>query len=192
MSMTPSEYSRHRGVQPSTVNKAIESGRIEREPDGSIDEVRADEDWEQHTNVAKVRGFRRRDPIVDFEAGKKRRNTASAKNATSAKKLDPANLGNLSFADARTLKENFDARLKLAQLEERLGKLLPRDKVEVAVESLFRNHRDAILNIPDRIAGQVLELPDAASVRDFIEKELRQTLEELAEGLNRIVATRMP
>jgi hypothetical protein len=192
MSMSPSEYSRHRGTTPSAVNKALESGRIEREPDGTIDEVRADGDWEQHTNAAKVRGFRRRDPIVDFEAGKKRRRTASVKNADAAKNLDSDKLGRLSFADARALRENFNAKMTLVQLEEKIGSLLPRDKVAVAIESLFRVHRDAILNIPNRIAGQVLELPDTASVQDLIESELRQTLEELAEGLNGIVATKMP
>jgi hypothetical protein len=192
MAMNPTEYARHRGVTPSAVSKALESGRIDREADGSINEAQADGDWERNTNAAKVRRIRRRDPIVDFEAGKKRRSTASAKNAEAAKNLDSDKLGRLCFADARALRENFNAKMALVQLEEKLGSLLPRDKVAGAVESLFRIHRDAILNIPNRIAGQVLELPDIATVHDLIESELRKTLEELAEGLTRIVAAKTP
>jgi len=42
-------YARHRGVSLAAVQKAISSGRIHREDDGSIDSDRADLEWEANT-----------------------------------------------------------------------------------------------------------------------------------------------
>ena len=47
------EYARHRGVNHGVVDYAIRSGRIQREPDGSIDPVKADVAWECHKSTTK-------------------------------------------------------------------------------------------------------------------------------------------
>ena len=49
MSMSLRAYARHRGVALSAVQKAIASGRIHPEPDGSIDPIKADAHWYRHT-----------------------------------------------------------------------------------------------------------------------------------------------
>jgi len=45
MGLSIRAYARHRGVSDTAVHKAIRSGRITPEADGTIDPVRADRDW---------------------------------------------------------------------------------------------------------------------------------------------------
>ena len=42
-------YARHRGVTDTAVRKAIQTGRITPEADGTIDSARADRDWARNT-----------------------------------------------------------------------------------------------------------------------------------------------
>jgi len=48
-------YAAHRGVSHTSVRKAIASGRITPEPDGTIDPVKADRDWVRNADPAKER-----------------------------------------------------------------------------------------------------------------------------------------
>ena len=52
MGVSLREYARRRGVSHTAVQKAIASGRIGTEPDGTIDPDRADLDWEANTRQA--------------------------------------------------------------------------------------------------------------------------------------------
>lgn len=54
MGISMRAYARLRGVAHSAVQKAIRSGRITREPDGSIDPKRADAEWAANTRPASV------------------------------------------------------------------------------------------------------------------------------------------
>ena len=50
MGMSRRQYAAHRGVSHTAVGKAISSGRISLEPDGSIDPVTADRQWDAQTD----------------------------------------------------------------------------------------------------------------------------------------------
>ena len=52
MGVSLREYARRRGVSHTAVQKAIASGRIGTEPDGTIDSDRADLEWEANTRQA--------------------------------------------------------------------------------------------------------------------------------------------
>ena len=52
--MNQSQYARHRGVSPAAVTKALKAGRITREPDGSINAVKADSQWRANTDASRV------------------------------------------------------------------------------------------------------------------------------------------
>jgi hypothetical protein len=51
MGMSLRAYARHRSVAPSAVVKAVQAGRIEKEPDGTIDPEKADAMWESRTRT---------------------------------------------------------------------------------------------------------------------------------------------
>jgi hypothetical protein len=182
--MSVSEFARHRGVSAEAVSLAITDGRIKTEPDGSIEVTQADIDWERNTRKA------RRDPKVDVAAGTKRRETWAKKNSARAE-IAAADSGalesnSMSYADARAYEQNINAKLKQIELEQRQGSVLPREAVAQTLETLFRVHRDAILNIPNRVAAQVFEQTSIADVHAMLENELRVTLDELADGLTKL------
>lgn len=51
--MNLAEYARHRSVSPAAITKAVKSGRITKEPDGSIDPVKADAEWLANTDTSR-------------------------------------------------------------------------------------------------------------------------------------------
>ncbi|MCA3459333.1 MAG: hypothetical protein IOD03_19310 [Methylocystis sp.] len=51
------QYAAHRGVSHTAVAKALATGRITAEADGSIDPVKADRQWDAATDPAKQRGI---------------------------------------------------------------------------------------------------------------------------------------
>jgi hypothetical protein len=196
--MSVSEFARHRGTTDRAVRAAIIARRIQREADGSINSEQADLDWDRNSREP------RRDPTVDVEAGYKRRATWAKKNSARAQAVaaaqpqpqaaapeSPVDYGKLednsmSYADARAYEQNINAKLKQIELAQRQGSVLPRDRVAQSIETLFRVHRDAVLNIPNRVAALMFEQTSVADVHAVLDHELRQSLEELADGLAKL------
>lgn len=85
-----------------------------------------------------------------------------------------------THAQHQAKKEKF--RAKLAELDylERIADLVRRAEVEAESFRIGRQVRDAILNIPSRLAGIVAAESDQRRVHDLLEQELRQALEALA------------
>ena len=57
MGLSIRAYARHRGVSDTAIHKAIKTGRITPESDGTIDPDKADAQWEANTDPSK-RNFR--------------------------------------------------------------------------------------------------------------------------------------
>lgn len=55
MGLSRRAYARHRGVSDMAVRKAIASGRIGLEADGTIDPGKADLAWDRHSDPAQAR-----------------------------------------------------------------------------------------------------------------------------------------
>ncbi len=55
MGLSRRAYARHRGCAESAVRKAIATGRITPEPDGSIDPAKADAQWAAQTDPSQQR-----------------------------------------------------------------------------------------------------------------------------------------
>jgi hypothetical protein len=187
--LTLTEYSRHRSVSTAAIIDAVNSGRIRRQHDGSIDQLQADLDWGANTDEAQVRERsprKKRDPSIDVAAGRHASVTWAEKQRQAALNLDPANLGTMSFADAKAIEKNIEAKLKLLELQEREGELLKRQDVLADVEKLCRITRDNLLNIPSRIAAQVIALTELSDVEATIAEEITAALDEMADALKRM------
>ena len=66
---------------------------------------------------------------------------------------DPPKLeSGLEYARARAVKETILARMAKLDLDERTEKLVSSDEVQIAAFNRFRQFRDGMLNIPDRLA----------------------------------------
>ena len=167
---------------------AITAGRISRNADGTIDPDVADAEWALNTNStqSKAGARKKRSTADDLRAGVTRSATMAEIKRQQAEQLDPAKLGKLSMNDARAFKENCDAELRYIEVQKQKAKLLDREVVAGEVAKLYRVHRDALLNIPSRLAGQVAALTEIADIQDVIAEEIRAVLEELSASLARI------
>lgn len=187
--MSLSEYSRHRGCSVTAVQEAIKSGRITRGEDGRVMSEQADLDWERNTNHNKARykpkgpqsphtSIHRRDPSVDAAAGLKRAETWSQKHNQATMPNAPEGM---TYQTARAVKEVYDARLKKLELDEKTGQLISKAQIEIQYYNFFHVLRDALLNIPNRIASQIAAETDAVTIHQLMHAEISTILENAAE-----------
>ena len=175
MSMSLRAYARHRGVALSAVQKAIATGRIHPEPDGSIDPIKADAQWDRHTRTAQPttpRVTTARPPPVS--------------QPTAPPPMHPTSdeARGVDYHKARAVRETYSARLAKLEFEERTGKLLNADEVKVKYFNLARLLRDRIQQIPRKVAPQIVAAvvaqPDQRVVEDLLMEAIREALEELS------------
>lgn len=177
MGLSVSAYARHRGVSHVAVLKAIKSGRINKETDGSIDPDKADAAWASNTNQAQQRTAT---PTA-----------IAPKTAKAAPLMDeaPAPVGGAGpgFAQSRAIREAYNARLAKLAFEEKTGTLVRTDSVKVAWFNVLRILRDRALNLPDRLSPLLAAEADQKIIRETLDNELRQILNDAADavlGLN--------
>ncbi|MFQ5984966.1 MAG: elements of external origin [Alphaproteobacteria bacterium] len=149
-------YARRRGVDESTVRKALKTGRIATEPDGTIDPARADAAWKANTSVAKRRNPPSRSPL---RRAKERRKAVPKAAVEAARETlqesgqRPAGSG-MTFMEARTANEVLKvqtARIKLQRLK---GELIDRARAIAHAFRFAREVRDAWLNWPERVGAR--------------------------------------
>ena len=167
-------YARHRSVSLRAVQKAIQSGRIRTTADGKIDTEQADAAWGRNT------GPKARDTIA-FPSPPPR---SAAQPPPEPPRADLGAAGGLDYARARAVRENYLARLAKIEYEERLGKLISRDEVQVAAFNKFRQFRDHMLNIPDRLAAILAAETESAKCYEILATEIRKALNEFADSNN--------
>lgn len=195
--MSRRAYAAHRGVSDTAVRKAIATGRISVEPDGTIDPARADAEWDRQTDPARQRGAHSRELGVETAAA-----TAAAKAGTkpvpqsaidavqdtlretgNAPETEPGEGGQVSFLRARMANEVLKAQTARVRLQKMKGELVDRARATNAVFDLARRERDAWMNWPPRVAANMAaELGvEAHAMEQVLDRYLRQHLSELAE-----------
>jgi hypothetical protein len=142
-------YAAHRGCALQAVQKAIQSGRIKKDKSGKIDAGTADIDWAKSTDPSK------------------QRNTAPA--STSAD----------SFAKARAAREAYNAKLAQLNYEERSSGLVDAAMVRRRAFENARAVRDVLLNIPNRISGELAGQNDPQKIHNMLTVEITRALDEL-------------
>ena len=135
-------YARHRGVSDTAVHKAIRTGRITPEADGTIDPDRADRDWTRNSEPPKA-GTGSRTVKVRV-AGDPAPNLATGLPA-----------GGTTLVQARTVNEVVKAQTNKVRLARLKGELVDRHQAIAHVFKLARTERDAWLNWPARISAQM-------------------------------------
>jgi formaldehyde-activating enzyme involved in methanogenesis len=160
--MSLRQYAKHRGVALSAVQKAIQSGRIRTLADGKVDSDAADAEWQKNTKAHVPAVTRRTDPEED----------------------DGAIFGASQYTKARAVREHYQARLAKIEYEERTGKLVSKDEVQVAAFNKFRQFRDHMLNIPDRLAAILAAETESAKCYEILATEIRKALNEFADSNN--------
>jgi hypothetical protein len=184
MGLSRRGYARHRGVSDMAVRKAIASGRIAVEEDGTIDPHKADLAWGSSSDPAQVRtvskpapqprGTPRQVPIAAVEAVRE----------TLRESGEPAPAaGNMTFVQARTANEVIKAQERRIRLGKLKGDLVDRSRAVATVFALARRERDAWVQWPARAAALIAaELQvDPHRMEQVLESHVRRHLQELAE-----------
>jgi hypothetical protein len=174
MGMSIRAYGRHRGVSDAAVRKAIKSGRIQLEEDGTIDAASADAAWTINTDAAQQRGPAHTRPVPDAALDAVR---------DTLKENGAPTTGGTTYMQARTANEVLKAQTNRVRLQKLKGELIDRSKVMAHVFKLGRQERDAWLNWPSRISAQMAAdlVVDAHTMHVTLERYVKQHLSELAE-----------
>ena len=146
------EYGRHRNVSHVAVLKAIRSGRVRRNPDGLIDAEQADRDWGRNTHPAPRAP--RAGPIA----------------------------ADSGFAQARTIRMVYEAKLAKLEYEERAAELLSAAEVKILAARARRAFNAHMLRVPGRVAAAVAAEHDPHRVHEMLAGVIRQALIEFADG----------
>ena len=140
-------YARHRGVTDTAVHKAIRSGRVTPEADGTIDADQADAQWERNTSAPKT-GTQR--PVVKVKVpeidGPERSGAGGAGATGGVGATGSANVGGsggTSLLQARTVNEVVKAQTNKVRLARLKGELVDRPQAIAHVFKLARSERDA-------------------------------------------------
>ncbi len=88
--------------------------------------------------------------------------------------------GSSQFTQARSVHEHYRARLAKLDYEERIGQLVRADEVREVAFNTYRQFRDRMLAIPDRIAAQLAAETYAAKVHEILAGEIRNALDEFS------------
>jgi hypothetical protein len=197
MGLSRRAYALRRGCSESAVRKAIATGRIVTEADGTIDAAKADAMWDARTDPAQQRGAHARATAAETAA-----TTATAKAALN-KPVPRAALdavkdtlreagsepgaaeggGEVSFVRARMANEVLKAQTARVRLQKMKGEVVDRARATAMVFDLARRERDAWLNWPPRVAAlMAAELGvEAHQMETVLERHVRAHLGELAE-----------
>jgi len=188
MGLSIRAYARHRGVSHVAVKKAIDSGRITPEADGSIDPVRADHDWAQNTLSPRsgVSSRTRAAPAAaQATVHEPPHRTAHDPSEPSS---PPLASGGTSLLQARTVNEVVKVQTNKLRLAQMKGELVDRAHAIAHVYRLARSERDAWLNWPARVAAEMAAKlgVDAHALHVTLEAAVRDHLSELGELQPRI------
>ena len=143
MGLSIRAYARHRGVSHVAVKKAIDSGRITPEADGTIEPNRADLEWAQNTVPARKAAPVKAAPAA-VESPRARSQEAEAA-------APPLSTGGASLLQARTVNEVVKAQTNKVRLAQLKGELVDRAQAIAHVFKLARAEREAWINWPNRI-----------------------------------------
>ncbi len=173
MKLSRRAYAQHRGVSEKAVRKAIAAGRITLEPDGTIDPVKADREWDLQTDPVKQTTRR--------PAGKSV--PRAARKAVDDTLAEAGPVGPSAFMRARAAREMIGAQTAKVKLAKLKGELVDKAKATALVFDLARRERDAWMNWPPRVAADMAaELGvDPHLMEQVLEHHLRRHLAELAE-----------
>ena len=171
MGLSIRAYARQRGVSDTAVHKAIKSGRITPEPDGTINPVKANAAWNRNSDPAQQRKPAPTPPPK----------TRPQPIQPAVQIPSPPKATGPDFQTSRAVKETYAAKMAMLDFEERTKGLISTDEVRVSAFNLARRVRDRLQLIPHRLAAVLAAEMISEEVEKILEKEIRKALEELTK-----------
>jgi len=163
MELSLRAYAKRRGITEGAVRKAIKQGRITKNPNGTINPVIADNEWNKNTDPAQIK------------------TTFTEEKPDYSQNSIPSAASGPSYQQSRAIKEAYGAKLLRLQFEKESKKLISIDDVKVSAFNAARMTRDRILNIPDRVIPQLVGKTNIFEMKEILKTELIKALEELSK-----------
>jgi hypothetical protein len=165
------------GVSRQAVHELVKRGILSKDKDGLID-----------VEMAKIALLNRVRP-----SGKTTTSLTEAAATEAATPTTPAepdeNAEITSYHIAKTLREAAEAQIARLKLAEMRGELIRVDAVKTALAHAYSATRDALLQIPARLAPLLAADAEPASVQNSLYSEIHQALQHLAGASERIGQT---
>lgn len=174
-------YARHRGVSHVAVKKAIDTGRITPEADGSLDPERADREWAENTVASRKAPATAKSAPQPAPAAQAQRPFVPS---PPSEPITPSvSAGGTSLLQARTVNEVLRVQMNKVKLAKDKDELVDRAQAVAHVFSMARAEREAWLNWPARISAQMAaELGiDGHTLHLSLDAAVRELLLELGE-----------
>jgi phage terminase Nu1 subunit (DNA packaging protein) len=164
MLMKQSEWARKQGFERQYVSSLVKQGHIVLE-NGMVNVEQAEAELAAMRNPSKPLKRKASKPSVASQSGQ---STAE-----------------LSTFLLKTRIKNEVERGKMLEIEAKAktGQYVDAKDVEKQAFQTARTVRDSLQNIPDRVSSLLASISDANQIYDVLSKEIRQVLEDLAEGL---------
>ena len=162
MGLSQRAYAKHRGVTENAVRKAVKAGRIQREPDGTIEPEAADAAWDANSSKSPNDGA----PTVN--------------GSSKGKKNGHADVSELTQVRIGKLKADV-AKSELA-VEQLRGELVDRAEARAAIFAFFRQVRESWQSWPARVASEMaMELQvEVETLRPILDRYVYEQLESIA------------
>lgn len=167
MKMGLREYARYKGVSPAAVVRAVEAGRIKKDPDGKIDSDKADKMWAENTNPALQREKKQTPqapPTVPAPV-------VSAPSQQRGLPTLPESVQAHAYYRAQTARQNY---------EREKGTLVVKKDVEDAMFAENRRVRDRLMAVSSRISPIVASMTNMQEVEQVVYKAIYDALLELS------------
>lgn len=163
--MNQTEFARHMGVSKGYITQLKDAGRLVFSADGKVDveasELRIRETADPNRDDVKTRH-------------------ALAKQQPEPKKESKSDGHALKFSEGRAKEQHFKALQAEIEYEERIGNLVRKDDVEMAVADMVTTFRQALENLPHRVSTSLVNKDI-----DFIRATLKQEMHDALATLQR-------
>lgn len=93
---------------------------------------------------------------------------------------------NATYMQAKTAREVYEAKNAQLEYEERTGKLIRLDAVKATLAVAMATAREALLQIPSRLAPLLAADSDPANVQNVLHAEIHQALAQLSGASERL------
>ena len=168
--ITQAELARRLGVTRQYINKLVRDGKIQK--------VGKKIDYESACESIKMITDPARSKISEDKKEESVETPMPAKN--SGGKRPP------TFAEAKTMKEIYSAKLAKLKYEEEAQILIKKSDIYEKAHIVGRNIKQVLLSLPARVMEQLAVETDPRKVNQILEKEVRDSLSSLEEELKRM------
>jgi len=180
------EFARRDGCDDKLVRRAIAQGKLTLLPDGSIDPALVGTPWRKGNwkrTEAKESADQPEEAAELSEAVMERPKPAAGGEETSivanVAKFFGKDPKMLSLMEATTMKENYLAKLRELEYDQKSGLVVLVDDVSREVGKRYSGVRSKLLSIPTNIAPDLARMKTVAEVEDKLRAKITWALEEL-------------